>query len=218
MHATHHMQSKLLTVIASLSLSFACSDDTNEITEIGNSEISLDAALATISTDKIQSTVNYLAADEREGRMTGTRGYDESAQYVADQFAAMGLEPGGTDGWLQQVPFITRMLDIEDSGVTLHKNTGDVELEWKSDLIIYPDKMRAENRVEFVPRSYSPASAFTPPSWAIRITTTSTLAVRLSQCLLARLPRFHPPSALTTRLEEPRLQNWYAAAQSEKSG
>ena len=43
--------------------------------------------------------------------MTGTRGHEESVQFVADQFAAIGLEPGGTDGWFQQVPLITRMLD-----------------------------------------------------------------------------------------------------------
>ncbi|MCP4300674.1 MAG: M28 family peptidase [Gammaproteobacteria bacterium] len=91
--------------------------------------------------------MNYLAADEREGRLPGTRGYDESAQYVADQFAAVGLEPGGTDGWFQQVPIITRMIEIENSGVTLHKNTGDVDLEWKKDLIVYADRLRPENRI-----------------------------------------------------------------------
>jgi hypothetical protein len=79
--------------------------------------------------------------------MTGSRGYNESAQYVADKFAAMGLEPGGTEEWLQQVPFITRMLDVENSGVTLHKSTGDVDLEWAKDQIIYADRLRAENRI-----------------------------------------------------------------------
>ncbi len=42
---------------------------------------------------------------------------------------------------------ITRMLDIENSGVNLHKSTGDVDLVWKKDLIIYADKLRAENRI-----------------------------------------------------------------------
>ncbi len=79
--------------------------------------------------------------------MTGSRGYNESAQYVADKFAAMGLEPGGTEEWFQQVPFITRMLDVENSGVTLHKSTGDVDLEWAKDQIIYADRLRAENRI-----------------------------------------------------------------------
>lgn len=137
MNATRQVHTRILMAIASVSLLAACSKDSNEI----------DIVLATISRDNIQSSLNYLAADEREGRLTGTRGYDESAQYVADQFAAIGLEPGGTDGWLQQVLFITRMIDIEHSGVTLHTPTGDVDLEWKKDLIIYADKLRPENRI-----------------------------------------------------------------------
>ena len=147
MNVTRQVQTPLLIAIASVSLLFACSKDSNEIPENGSAENSLDIALAIISRENIQSSLTYLAADEREGRMTGSRGYDESAQYVADQFAAIGLEPGGVDGWLQPVPFITRMTDIENSGVILHKSNGDVDLEWEKDLIIYADKLRAENRI-----------------------------------------------------------------------
>ena len=147
MIATGKVQQRILMAMASVSLLCTCSENSNGISEKGTAESGLDAALATISRENIQSSLNYLAADEREGRLTGSRGYDESAQYVADQFAAVGLEPGGTDGWLQQVPIITRMLDIENSGVTLHKSIGDVDLEWKKDLIIYADKLRPENRI-----------------------------------------------------------------------
>ncbi len=147
MKVTRPVQTRLLIAMASVLLLFGCSKDANEIPEQGRAAIGLDTALASISRDNIESSLNYLAADEREGRMTGSRGYDESAQYVAHQFAAMGLEPGGTDGWLQQVPLITRRIDIENSGVTLHKSTGDVDLEWKKDLIIFADRLRAENRI-----------------------------------------------------------------------
>jgi len=138
---------RLLVAMASVFLLFGCSKNSNDSSDSGSADMGLEAALAGISRANIQSHVNFLAADEREGRMTGSRGYDESSQYVAEQFAAIGLEPSGTDGWLQQVPLITRMIDIENSGVTLHKNDGDVELEWEKDLIIYADKLRAENRI-----------------------------------------------------------------------
>ena len=147
MNATRHVQMPILIAVASILFLGACTNDSNGIPEYGNADSGLDTALAAISRDNIQSTLNYLAADEREGRFPGTRGYDESAQYVADQFAALGLEPGGTDGWFQQVPIITRMIDIENSGVTLHKSTGDVDLEWKKDFIIYADRLRPENRI-----------------------------------------------------------------------
>ena len=147
MNVTRQIQMRTLITMASVLLLFACSKVSNKIPENGSAESGFDTALASISRDNIQSSINYLAADEREGRMTGSRGYNESAQYVADKFAAMGLEPGGTEEWLQQVPFITRMLDVENSGVTLHKSTGDVNLEWAKDQIIYADRLRAENRI-----------------------------------------------------------------------
>jgi Zn-dependent M28 family amino/carboxypeptidase len=136
-----------LVTIASISLLFACTNDANDDAGVVNTDTDLDTALAIISQAKIESHVNYLAADEREGRMTGSRGYDESARYVAEQFASIGLEQGGTDGWYQPIPFITRMVDIENSGVTLHKDSGDIPLEWKDDVIIYADRLRPENRI-----------------------------------------------------------------------
>ncbi len=141
------IQAQMLIAMTSIFMLFACSKDSSNNAKDGGAEINLDAALAGISRDRIQSHLNFLASDEREGRMTGSRGYDESAQYVADQFAAIGLEPGGTDGWMQPVPFITRMLDVENSGVTLHKSNGDVDLEWAKDMIIYADKLRDENQI-----------------------------------------------------------------------
>jgi len=140
-------QARMLIAMASVLLLFGCSRDSNEIHETSSADSGLDAALATVSRENIQSSLNYLAADEREGRMTGSRGYDEAAQFVADQFAAMGLEPGGTDAWFQQVPFITRETDIENSGVTLHLSNGDVDLEWGKDVVIYADRFREETRV-----------------------------------------------------------------------
>ena len=147
MNVRRRVRMPILIIIVGVLLLLAGSRDSKAVSENGGAEIALETALAGISREHMQSSLNYLAADEREGRMTGTRGYDESAQYVADQFAAIGLAPGGTDGWLQQVPFITRTIDIETSGVTLHKSTGDVALQWEKDLIIYADKLRSENRV-----------------------------------------------------------------------
>lgn len=46
--------------------------------------------------------VRFLADPAREGRGVGTRGLEESARYIAEQFAAAGLRPGGEDGgWYQ---------------------------------------------------------------------------------------------------------------------
>ncbi len=56
--------------------------------------------------DRVRGHVQFLASDELEGRDTGSRGYAVAAQYVAAQFASLGLKPGGTRGsWFLQVPF-----------------------------------------------------------------------------------------------------------------
>ena len=147
MNATRQMHKRMFVVMTSALLLFACSRDSHDSSASDRVDVDLDIALAGISRDKIQSHLNFLAADEREGRKTGSDGYDESAQYVAEQFAAIGLEPGGTDRWMQPVPFITRMLDVENSAVILHQSTGGVTLEWANDVIIYADKLREENHI-----------------------------------------------------------------------
>ena len=53
----------------------------------------------------MRAHVEFLADDLLEGRGTGTRGHEIAARYVAAQFRALGLKPGGTNGsWLQRVP------------------------------------------------------------------------------------------------------------------
>ena len=53
---------------------------------------SLEQGLAEIGRDRLESHVVFLADDARQGRMTGTPEYDESAAYVASQFEEIGLE------------------------------------------------------------------------------------------------------------------------------
>ena len=71
--------------------------------------LSLVAATAPVAdqmaADRIHGHVQFLASDELEGRDTGSRGHAIAAQYVASQFAALGLKPGGPGGsWFLAVP------------------------------------------------------------------------------------------------------------------
>jgi Zn-dependent M28 family amino/carboxypeptidase len=57
--------------------------------------------------ERIRGTVKFLAGDELEGRGTGQRGGDLAADYLAKQFARLGLEPAGDDGtYFQAIPMI----------------------------------------------------------------------------------------------------------------
>lgn len=59
----------------------------------------------TPSPTAIKAHMTFLADDLMEGREAGTRGYDIAANYVASQYAQLGVKPGGDNGsYLQQVP------------------------------------------------------------------------------------------------------------------
>ncbi|WP_337174444.1 M28 family peptidase [Paludisphaera sp.] len=52
---------------------------------------------------RLKADVSYLADDAREGRAPGTEGIEAAADYIAEQFEAMGLKPApGADGYFQK--------------------------------------------------------------------------------------------------------------------
>ncbi len=55
-----------------------------------------------IDVASLMETVELLASPEMAGRLSGTEGYDRAATAMAERFAALGLEPGGDDGFLQR--------------------------------------------------------------------------------------------------------------------
>lgn len=63
--------------------------------------------------------VSFLAADDLEGRNTGSPGHKKAAMYVAEQFERLGLQPGGTQGYIQPVPFTTLQVDEANSSLAL---------------------------------------------------------------------------------------------------
>jgi hypothetical protein len=79
--------------------------------------------------------------------MAGERGYDEAAQYVADRFAELGLEPGGEDGWFQPVPLISYRIDQESTTLITHRDGKDTALQYKEHFTMGGDKVREENMV-----------------------------------------------------------------------
>ena len=69
-------------------------------------------ALATITEESLREHIKVLASDEFEGRAPSSRGEDLTIQYLTEQFAALGLEPGGVNGtWVQEVPLVSITAD-----------------------------------------------------------------------------------------------------------
>ncbi len=68
-----------------------------------------------ISADDMKTQVEFLAGDEREGRLTGSKGVLSAAHYIAHYFRDIGLEPAGDDkSYFQQFPFTSGVRVIAD--------------------------------------------------------------------------------------------------------
>ena len=106
-----------------------------------------EAGTPEVSRQRLQAHVRFLASDALEGRMTATAGYRVAAEYVASQFHAMGLEPAGIDGYFQDVPYASALIDSKASVVRLHRAKKTRTLEWKKDWIAGGDVMRGASSV-----------------------------------------------------------------------
>jgi Zn-dependent M28 family amino/carboxypeptidase len=70
--------------------------------------------------------VKILAADDMEGRETGSPGLRKAQEYVVEQLKAAGLEPAGYKGYYQPVQLVSRQIVERDSSLAVvHK--GQVE-------------------------------------------------------------------------------------------
>ena len=73
-----------------------------------------------IQPDGLLAHVKFLSSDELEGRGNGTKGLERAADYIAEQFKAAGLQPGGTNGtWFQPFELVTGLTVGEPNRLTL---------------------------------------------------------------------------------------------------
>lgn len=66
--------------------------------------------------------VKVLAADDMEGRETGSLGLRKAQEYVVDQMKRAGLEPVGAKGYYQPVQFVSRQIVERESSLELVHN------------------------------------------------------------------------------------------------
>ena len=75
---------------------------------IGISCVHAQDPVSSITADEIRSDIRYLASDELEGRLTGTRGNEKAASYIEEVMESAGLLPAGEDGsYLQKFEFVS---------------------------------------------------------------------------------------------------------------
>lgn len=93
---------------------------------------------------RFQAHIDYLAGDKLEGRGVGSRGIELASDYIARQFASIGLEPAGDDGtYFQTFP------------LTLHRT-----LTAESRLAFSGDKAERRQGTDFIPFNFSSDDGF----------------------------------------------------------
>ena len=96
----------------------------------------------------VKAHITFLASDLLQGRETGSPGYDIAANYVAAQFAQLGLKPAGVNGtYFQPVPLIAARPVDEGRFVVRGRDGAEVKLVFGEDVIVGRPFGPAERRV-----------------------------------------------------------------------
>ncbi len=86
-------------------------------------------AMHSIDSQSLYSWVDTLASEHFAGRLTGTRKFDECAEWVSDHFRTWGVDPGGENGTYRQAFPIPYTLIFRDCDLYLHLPVGDDVIE-----------------------------------------------------------------------------------------
>ena len=79
----------------------------------GSAQSAAGTAAATITPDDVKQRIAFLASDQLKGRDTPSPGLELAADYIAREFAAYGLKPGGDGGsFIQRWPMQSSKLDV----------------------------------------------------------------------------------------------------------
>jgi len=99
------------------------------------------------SAERVRAHVTFLASDLLQGREAGSPGYDIAANYVASQFAQLGLKPGGGGSYFQAVPLLAARPADEGRFVLRGKDGAEVPLVFGEDVIVGRPFGPAERKV-----------------------------------------------------------------------
>jgi len=97
-----------------------------------------------VAENKIKEDVAFLADDKLEGRQTGTQGEVLASEYLVKRFENIGLQPKGTDGFLQSFSFKPKTdphSEVEfttnaDSTITGHNIIGFIDNKANNTIVI----------------------------------------------------------------------------------
>jgi Zn-dependent M28 family amino/carboxypeptidase len=132
------MKSLLMAVAALLLVS--CNNETTETDTADVKVGAADAASQLTEVDVINAELHghiaELSSDAYEGREPGTPGEDKTIAYLTREFAALGVEPGNSGAWLQEVP-ITSVATSPDAVLSIRGDQYSEELSYGDEMMVF---------------------------------------------------------------------------------
>lgn len=95
--------------------------------------------LTAFSADSLGKHISQLASDSFEGRKPFTKAETKTINYLKDQFAAIGLEPGNGKSYFQDVPMVN-IATVAAAAMQVKSPKGNFTLKGFDDYIIWTDK------------------------------------------------------------------------------
>ena len=104
--------------------------------------------------------IKVLAADNMEGRDTGSLGLKRAEAYVVGQLKTSGIQPAGVKGYYQSVKFESRQLMEKESSALLVRDGLAAVAEWEAEQGAFTESelVAARERVAAQLRSSAPRS------------------------------------------------------------
>lgn len=98
----------------------------------------IEKGLAQITPELVKKYVYFLASDSMKGRNTPSAELDKAADYLANEFAAMGIKPvNGT--YFQNIPMCSRNLDVNNCVLKIERGGNSREFSLKTDYIPFEE-------------------------------------------------------------------------------
>lgn len=70
-----------------------------------------------VSDEKLKKYITYLASDELEGRLTGSKGEEKAGDYIANEFKKLGLKPYDGKSYFQKFNYTIRLNPHDSTSV-----------------------------------------------------------------------------------------------------
>lgn len=103
-----------------------------------------------IKANEIQETINYLASDQLEGRLTGTKGAGLAADFIRKDFREIDLQPLFDGKFIQEYPFVSSLKLTENNSVEFTVNNFDIRPKIESEFVTAPFSGTAEIKSDLV--------------------------------------------------------------------